>query len=231
MSFEKAAVFFEGKTIQFNIENSNDHIQSFHRRGGFYELRQLIAHRDLISMNSTVVDVGANVGNHTMFYAWHTYAKTVYPIEPNPRSIRILDANVRANPPPRATIDCRYVGVAVGDQIGKVRSMETSANNLGAAKILATDGLGHETIPVLPLDDMEFDGAVSFIKIDVEGMEVAVLNGAKKVLQSHRPAIAVEIFDQNEAEFWSWTRSAGYHVVGSFAEYLRFRNYILIPHC
>jgi len=231
MPLENAAVAFEGKTIQFHIDNPNDHIQSFHRRGQFYELRQLLSHRDLISMDSTVVDVGANIGNHTMFYAWHTYAKAVYPIEPNQRSMLMLDANIRANPPPRANIDCKYLGVAAGSRKGAARSTEISNNNLGAAKLLPVDVNDQGTIPVIPLDSMEFDGSISFIKIDVEGMELAVLSGAENILKKHRPAVAIEIFDQNESDFWSWTRSAGYQVVHSFAEYLRFKNYILIPRC
>ena len=86
----RSTVRFEGLETTFVIDNPRDHIQDFHRRGEFYELRQLIVHRNLVQRRVTIIDVGANVGNHTLFYARHTGADRVYPIEAKPSAVAIL---------------------------------------------------------------------------------------------------------------------------------------------
>ena len=84
----RAIVQFEGLATRFHIEDERDHIQEFHGRGEFYELRHLLIQRDLIHRRSSVIDVGANVGNHTLFYSQHTNAVRVYPLEANPAAVR-----------------------------------------------------------------------------------------------------------------------------------------------
>jgi precorrin-6B methylase 2 len=79
-----ATVIFEGISATFEIDNPRDHVQESLVRGTFYELHQLLLHRHLIPMHSTVIDIGANCGNHTIFYARHTNACKIYPFEPNP---------------------------------------------------------------------------------------------------------------------------------------------------
>jgi FkbM family methyltransferase len=223
------SVAFEGKSIKFAIDNPLDHIQSFHRRGHFYEIRQLLAHRDLISMDSTVIDVGANVGNHTLFYAWHTYAKLIYPLEPNPRCRRLLEANIASNPGSRAQVRTDHLGIAAGSTSGSAISVEVSPNNLGAAKITTTQDASEGPIPVKRLDELAFSGSISLVKIDVEGMEIEVLAGAELLFKAHRPAIAVEVLDTHDKRFWEWADKLNYKVIWSFVDYLRFKNYIAIP--
>lgn len=48
-------------------------------------------------MQGTVIDVGVNVGNHKPFYAKHTWAGRIYPLEPNPRACRLLEQNIATN--------------------------------------------------------------------------------------------------------------------------------------
>jgi hypothetical protein len=80
-----------------------------------------------------------------------------------------------------------------------------------------------------PLDNLQFEGPICFVKIDVEGMELDVLAGARQLLEKHRPAIAIEVIDKHDRQLWEWADATKYRVIGSFVDYLKFKNYILIP--
>lgn len=219
-------VCFENLCTIFNVTNAADVIQRTHANGSFYELHQLVGQRYLIPLNCTVIDCGANVGNHTIFYARHTLANRVYPFEANSDACGLLRDNIAANPKSRAQIDTSYLGIAVGARRGKVKVIADVPDNLGA-KRFGTDDMGD--VECVPLDALMFEGRIGLIKIDVEGMEMAVLAGAARLLQNHRPAVAIEVDQANEVEFWTWVRMHRYVPVGAFFDYLHVRNYLLIP--
>jgi FkbM family methyltransferase len=221
----RAEVSFEGATSVFHVQDELDVIQGEHAAGRFYELHQLLAHRNLIPAGCTVLDCGANVGNHTIFYARHTRAKRVYPFEPNPRASKLLDGNIESNPEVRSAIDTSHIGIALSVTHENVGIVSTAKHNLGATRF-GPDDRGALTYP---LDELHFEGPIGFIKIDVEGMEMDVLYGAEKLLKKHRPAIAIEVDPANEAKFWEWSRRHRYVPVGAFLDYIHVRNYLMIP--
>ena len=67
-------------------------------------------------------------------------------------------------------------------------------------------------ISLMPLDLFYnvFEKRISAIKIDVEGMEYKVLLGAKKLIEKHKPAIVVEIFDENIVKINDLMKSYNY---------------------
>jgi Methyltransferase FkbM domain len=67
------------------------------------------------------------------------------------------------------------------------------------------------------LDDL-IDGPVDFIKIDVEGMEMAVLEGAAGLVARNRPDIYIEVVDEGVAEFMDWTDRNRYHIEKLFPD-------------
>jgi FkbM family methyltransferase len=131
-----------------------------------------------------VVDVGANIGNHTLYFAMVRGA-TVHAFEPNPVTLGYLRSNVEANG--LATIHVHEVGLS--DQKG--RGHITAAEDLGMATI-EPNSTGD--IELRPLDSYDFppEPRIAVIKIDVEGGEVKVLEGALKTIRAHRPIIAAE---------------------------------------
>lgn len=92
-----ASIVFEGQTTVFCISNRQDYVRSFLVNGRWCEFRQLQIHRDLIAVGGTVVAVGSYVGNHTMFYARHNWAKLVYAIEPNRSARALLRGSIARN--------------------------------------------------------------------------------------------------------------------------------------
>jgi FkbM family methyltransferase len=222
-----ASVRLWGAETKFHVENPADHIQKSHVHGKFYEINQLTAHRDVIARQSTVVDVGANVGNHTIFYAQHTPAKRVYPIEANPAAIDILSKTVAGNPRLQGKIDLGQLGVAVGREQGTVSIVAAQPNNLGGTKFSALSDSG--AIKCVRLDSLQFEGRIGFMKIDVERTEMDVLAGAEELISRFRPAMAIEVGQPNEQAFWRWADTKKYRVIRAFFDYVGVKNYLCIP--
>jgi FkbM family methyltransferase len=138
------------------------------------------------------LDIGANVGNHSLYFAPH-FAE-VRSFEPNPRTFALLAANALLDP------KIQVQQTALGDAAGTL-PLRYNPANVGEASLMA-DGAGsggHSVdVPVQRLDDLVDPAAdVGFIKIDVEGFEEQVFRGAARVLAG-RPVIA---FEQNPAAF------------------------------
>jgi FkbM family methyltransferase len=224
-----SAVVFEGRTAQFRIVNPRDYIQGHHAHGLFYEQAQLLAHRDLIPIGGTILDVGSNIGNHAIFYALHTFARYIYVFEPNIVAREILSRNIAANPDRRGDIRTDHAHFAIGAGTHKVRAAATPQNNLGATSFETWDGSGAGGVDCRPLDQLSFLGPISFLKIDVEGMELDVLLGAAELIARHRPSIAIEVQSSNEPAFGRWLATSNYIIVRVFIDYLGSRNFLVVP--
>ncbi|WP_282266841.1 FkbM family methyltransferase [Stenotrophomonas sp. PS02298] len=152
----------------------------------FYESDLLGAVGEMLAPGDLVVDVGANVGNHTVFFALVKGCK-VFSFEPNPAALLYLRANVLHN-----TI-ASLVHVkpfAVGESKGRAGVLSENAGNLGAMALKLDAQSG--AFEVVCLDDQDFPAPIRLLKIDVEGMEVGVLKGAKALIEKDRPYIVVE---------------------------------------
>lgn len=114
----------------------------------------------------TVIDVGAWCG--TWSKAIEPFANKVVAFEPDPVHFHCLEKN--------CTINCIPRNQAVGSKDGFVSLTE---DDFTQAKRVAGDG----NIPMVTLDGLEYND-VDLVKIDVEGYEMEVLEGAKKILQT-----------------------------------------------
>jgi FkbM family methyltransferase len=125
------------------------------------------------------VDVGANVGSYTVLAAGAAGANCVS-FEPVPSSFAHLLDNVRLN-----NLESKVMAKNIG--IGAVSRTITFTAGLDAENHVATAAeLATSTIevPVEPLDAVVQHGPVMVLKIDVEGYETEVLNGAKELMQA-----------------------------------------------
>lgn len=138
----------------------------------------------------TVLDVGANIGCHTLCLAQAVGpAGTVHAFEPQRLTFQTLCANMALN----SITNTHCYHAAVGKTAGNViipRLDYAKANNYGGLglKTEYTDG---ESVPRLSLDALDLS-ACHFIKIDVEGMEMDVLEGASKTIQKYNPILYFE---------------------------------------
>ena len=144
---------------------------------------------------SDCVDIGANIGNHSLFFSEH-FARVIA-FEPNPAARSLLDLNLRMNGV--RNVEVRPTGLSDGE--GSAR-LSVCIDNLGATRldILAkeepgfSDRVVEEVEIELATGDslLDLDRPISFIKIDVEGLERKVLLGLAQTVKRHRPVIMLE---------------------------------------
>ena len=167
------------------------------RRRGFYEgrLLNMIRSKNLIGPGVTVCDIGANIGNHSVFFGKVLKAQRVLAFEPLPRSYETLCRNLDLN----GLSNAMAYNCMVGAKSGRGDVSRFNPRNLGSTQFQAAK---NGAIPMVALDDLmdaeEMQG-LGFMKIDVEGMQLDVLIGAKKLIKTFRPTIWVEIIDRDDA--------------------------------
>jgi len=161
-----------------------DMIQTYLYLFGVWEpdLTAFIASR--LRPGDTFVDVGANIGYHTLLAARKLAGEgRVVAIESSPKIFRLLGESLAENGSPS---DVRTVNRAASDAIGELSLYEGPEKNIGLSTTVSSRGLPSEgTISAAPLADLlepEEIATASLVKIDVEGAEVAVLRGMKAFL-------------------------------------------------
>jgi FkbM family methyltransferase len=144
-----------------------------------------------------VVDVGANIGNHTLYLAMVVGCRVIA-FEPNPLLLVPLNKTIALN-----DIEDRVSLVSKGVGAAEARGVFSNLNptNLGAQSITLIDQINktdHESVEVIPLDGIAFEGPVKALKIDVEGMELDVLQGAMHLIENNRPHLFIESHDEEQ---------------------------------
>jgi FkbM family methyltransferase len=145
--------------------------------------------RQLVREGDVVLDIGANLGAHTLFFARQVGAAgRVLAFEPQRVLFQMLCANVALNSLLNVWCYPHAVGAAPG-AIAVPAIDYCRPNNFGG---LSLEGdAGGERVPVVTLDGLDLPRC-NLIKIDVEGMERAVLCGARDTLARFRPLLYVE---------------------------------------
>lgn len=214
----------DDQPVTFCVNMENDPIQRNHRRGTFYELKELRELQSVFPAGGTFVDIGANVGNHTLFAALFLKAGRVIPFEPNPKAYGLLVENVLLNGLGEV-VDLSRLGVGVSDKAEGGFAMQKKKRNLGSARMLPGEG----DIAVFPADDLLSDETPAMIKIDVEGMELSVLGGLDKTIATHRPVLLVEVDNENEDGFFARAEAAGYVAQSTVQRYRLNKNHLMVP--
>lgn len=172
---------------------------------------------------SNVIDVGTNIGNHTIYFLKECNASKVYCFEPAKEPRRILGRNVEIN---KLTNRVLIFDKAVGRNHGHAKIDYYDIQNIGGTT-LGKDENGD--IEVVALDEFNFD-EIKLVKIDVEGFEMEVLSGMIELVSMNRPYIIVELRDSLLVEmnhlikFWNY----GAYVIKPFPQY-GYADYLLYP--
>jgi FkbM family methyltransferase len=134
------------------------------------------------------VDVGANVGHHTLFAA--TRCRRVIAIEPFEPLTRRIQQKIDENGLTNVTI----VTCGLAERDGVAAYVPPTTHNRGTGAFGVPEA-GSVSLPVRRGDDVLAEAgasAPSFIKIDTEGLEPQVLRGLAKTLAGARPMVFVE---------------------------------------
>lgn len=131
-----------------------------------------------------VLDIGANLGMFSCLVAQLRPGRRILAFEPGPSTFPALQSSVRRN---GANVECHRL--ALSDRDGEVAF--AMRENARANSSISTDGEGVR-VPTRTLDSVvaEFGIAeIGLLKIDTEGFETPVLQGATRVLNEIRPSV------------------------------------------
>lgn len=211
-----------GRAFSLATDMERDPVQRNFRLGRFYEGGQLGFLSERLRGGATVLDVGANAGNHTLYFATLGGAARVIPVEPNPRAYRLLILNVLMNGL-SDRVDLRHLGVGLSDRQRGGYAMEDRWRNLGAARMLEDQG----DIEVHRGDELFAGLRPDLIKVDVEGMEIEVLEGLTGIIADARPMLFVEVRHEADAQFTDFAARHGYRELQRWGE--KLTNRLMLP--
>lgn len=147
----------------------------------FYESEALDFIRDNYPIHKTIIDVGANIGNHAVYFANFLLYERIVCFEPQPQSFKVLERNIAPYPNTKA------YEAAIGNFKGEIGFI-TNNTNMGASSVHKT---GSIIVPIFPLDTYEYLD-VTLLKIDVEHYEQFVIFGALDTISRDHPLILIE---------------------------------------
>jgi FkbM family methyltransferase len=218
----RAEFTYRSEVFRFCVVNPFDLIHGSLLKGRFFELGELSFVEEWVGPDATIVEVGAYVGNHVVYYSRFMRPRNIILLEPNPEAIVLLRRNLAANGVTVADVSRLGIGAAAAaDNYDLV--CEGGANRGATRLVRAAAG----AVTSAPLDDL-LESKVDFIKIDVEGMELEVLAGASRVIAESRPKILIEVFRPQIPRFNEWLAQHRYGVRRQF-DYVHAVNYLIEP--
>ena len=203
--YRTARRLFDPRSVQLDgfrlYLDPYDDVLSYNLARGYpWEQAATRALRERLEPGMVVVDVGAHIGYYTIVTSLAVGEQgRVFAFEPEPRNLRLLRKNVEAN----GCTNVRIVEQAVGAACGPARLALDPKNTGGHSLVVAATGAAR----AIAVDCVDLDGFLeredvrpSFVKIDVEGAERAVLAGMSRTLA--RPGalvILIEYFPERLA--------------------------------
>ncbi len=158
----------------------------------FFEYDILIRLDNYLKDDAVILDIGANIGNHSLYWAKASSKKIkkIYAFEPVQDTFNILKKNVEINNLEN-TIELYNIGLS--DKSSKATYMTYNRANIGDTHLVENETGDME---LKRLDDIDFpESKIDFVKIDVESMEIPLLKGAKQTLLKYKPSF---IFIESE---------------------------------
>ncbi|MBB5703759.1 FkbM family methyltransferase [Ochrobactrum daejeonense] len=187
MAVEEAVRIVDGG-LEYSIylpDKDVDYIQGFiFNKRLPYERDMLVSMCSHLQKGDVVLDIGANVGNHTLYLAGIGGAR-VMAYEPNPHLADAIRRSVQLSGLGNA-VTVRNIGL--GKVAGHAHFEKDIPENLGAQKL----DIGEGELQVERLDDQDIPSPVKIIKIDVEGMELDVLEGGRELILRDKPILYIE---------------------------------------
>jgi FkbM family methyltransferase len=210
-AFEAVEFKYEGQDIVLFANGKDDHLyKHFVLHNKFYELDLLSRIREIHKRDTIIVDVGANIGNHTVFFSKIMRAKVVA-FEPFPLARSILIKNVHVN----GCLDVSVSEKALGEVSGAASAGVFDPRNIGTVCVSA-DTSGDLVMGRLD-DSVAALANIGVIKIDIEGGELNVLKGAQEILRRCHPELFIEAHSERQREeLRRYLEPFSYEILGKY---------------
>lgn len=182
---EADATLFTGQRVRVDL---SEYVGQEILAHGAFERSACELVRDHLREGDVFLDVGGHLGLYTLITAQRVGPSGhVHVFEPGDKRRRLLEINVRQNSLANVTINPK----AVGSHSGSATFLEGPARNLGTSRVVENaDGAQGPTVQLISLDEYIAHHAiqrVAGVKVDVEGAEFGVFQGAQHMLAHARP--------------------------------------------
>lgn len=190
---------------------------------GTYEVARVGALAEAVTQGSVIYDIGANVGIYTLLSSMRAGPSgAVYAFEPLPRNLEYLRRHVALN----RLQNCEVIAEAVGKTPGTAKF---SAANWAASMARLDPEKGELAVPVTSVDACIYGDKPlrppDVLKIDVEGAELDVLQGAERTIEDLHPAIFLEVHGtQLHADCLKLLTAKGYRVEEGYGQLTALRQ-------
>lgn len=159
---------------------------------GEYSEHEVELFNQILRPGDVALDLGANLGALTIPMGRRVGPTgRVWAFEPQPAMARILAANCIIN-----TINVKVMMLAAGDTKTQVSIPDfedyNHVYNYGRVEVGEPGFSKYVMVSQEPLDELDIDEPVRFMKVDVEGSELRVLRGAKTLIETNKPIMFVE---------------------------------------
>lgn len=159
-----------------------------------------------------ILDIGANIGLYSLAMAKHTKGR-VYAFEPNPKTSRLAQNHIERNNV--ENVELHKIGLS--DEV-TTATLHNATDDLGKASLRAQSSSKNDVEVEISTIDVFLKKqkikSVDLIKIDVEGLEMAVIRGGWKTIESQLPHILFEAtpdwMNENDFETFERLRKLGY---------------------
>ena len=203
--------FININDISFSIHQDDLISNIIKSTNDFYEIEIFRAFKSLIPTSGVFLDIGANIGNHSLMFAVNFTGIEIYSFEPSIVNFPLLHRNLQS------FSNVYPLNVAIGSKCGIVSLSENDPLNKGGISISKSG----QKVPIMNLDSFDLQN-VSFMKIDVEGHEYSVLEGAIKLIKNNKPVIWIEDYNGHSV---SYLKELNYEIALEGPYY----NFLLIP--
>ncbi len=217
-----------------------------HLKKNWWEIYMLKYFTKYYKKNTNVIDIGANIGSHTLLLSEIISPKNkIYSFEPI--YYDIVEKNVKANHLNNVVVFNEGIGKKNEEinidifnrncpmNFGKFSLIHNYKNPTSLSKnTLNKCKPSKKKIKIATLDSKKLNN-ISLIKIDVEGMELDVLEGAIETIKKNRPTIFIEIWDReknkylNHPIFKKIINELKYKILYIEESYIGSHDYVLYP--
>ena len=146
-----------------------------------------------------IIDVGASIGHYSILFSWVWPEAEIWAIEPSSVNFKYLEINTANIPNIRSfktgAGEATYTHTIAIPTIRQKTWMNFGEGNSGVLSMFGDSDIYREEVPIVKLDDIV--DKCDFIKIDTEGYEYKVIQGADRLLKEARPILHVEFMKCN----------------------------------
>lgn len=186
------------------------------RNGKIWEKKLYDQYKKILKPNDIAIDVGGYIGSHTL--PMSRFCSEVYVFEPNADLFQVINSNIELN----KFQNIKSYNIALGKSNEDVDFYEREN---GTSRIAKKNILGNKKqIKTQSLDQFLDVPHCKLIKIDVEGHEYSVLEGAKQFIEKHQPYILIETFKSKRPKLNEWCIENNYD-----STWLRGDDFLLSP--